>query len=609
MKKQLLFISALAISSLPFGSRNGLKAQSVYGIDISSYQGSPNWTSVKADPKGYVFAYAKSSESISIADGSFVYNMTNGKAAGMKMGAYHFCNPVQNSAHSEVLYFLSIARKYISSCYMPPMLDVEDTPGESALSTMGGAALTAWVADWCQEVEDSTGIAPIIYTDGSYAALMQSAATKFKLWIATDSGNPATAPSTTGSWPTWIFNQYSWTGTVSGISGSVDLDVFNGNITAFDALVPCSPVQVNFTSNVQTGCAGMSVNFTDLTTSTGTLNAWRWDFQGGTPSSAKVQNPSGIVYNTPGTYYVKEVVNSTTGHDSVTVTGYIHVLSGTTQSLPLSETFQSATFPPTGWTLNFPVATDSAWQLATTVGYSSTQCMYFPANCGNVSNISGQRQQIYSPAYSFTGVTNAEMSFDVAYEPSSTTSGDTLAVYYSTDCGGTWHNIYLKGGGTLCTTGSTTGKGTDVVTESRGTCFVPPNTSAWRRDSINLSAINNQSNVMFSFESRSGWGNIIYVDNINVPSTLTAVQNISESNDVRIYPNPNNGSFSISITGDLNEKAEVEVFDMLGQQVYHAPVSIGVTQMNIDARAGIYFVRVMTESGSLISQGRLVVQH
>ena len=64
---------------------------------------------------------------------------------------------------------------------------------------------------------------------------------------------------------------------------------------------------------------------------------------------------------------------------------------------------------------------------------------------------------------------------------------------------------------------------------------------------------------MFSFESRSGWGNIIYLDNINVPSTLTAVQNISQNNDVRIYPNPNNGSFSVSITGDLNEKAAMEI--------------------------------------------------
>jgi GH25 family lysozyme M1 (1,4-beta-N-acetylmuramidase) len=608
MKKQLLIISSLVIFSLPLV--NGLKAQTILGTDVYHGDDPINWNSVKG--AGYIYAWCKATQGTTYTDPDFVSNITSGFTAGMYMGAYDFCGAESNTATAEANYFLSVAGSYIKTCEMPPVLDLEDpSSGPTLSSSFSSAALTTWVQTWMNTVQSATGITPVLYTTRGYAAYLSSSLNGYPLWVADPDGSTTVAPST-GSWTTYAFKQYSFTATIPGLGGSsggADADVFNGTSAQFMTLIGCStaPVTVSYVSNVTSGCPGVTVNFTDKSTSTGTVNAWSWRFPGGNPATSNSQNPS-VVYSTSGTYPVTEVVTSTTGKDSLTKTSYITIASSA--SLPLNQTFQSATFPPTGWTMNFPVATDSAWELATSVGYGSTQCMYFPANCGNVSNISGERQQIYTPVYNFTGVTNAEMSFDVAYEPSSTTSGDTLAVYYSTDCGSTWHNIYLKGGATLCTTGSTTGAGTDVVTETRGKCFVPPNTSAWRRDSISLSAINNQSSVMFSFESRSGWGNIIYLDNINVPSSPTSVQDISASNEVKVYPNPNSGSFSISIEGSLNEKAQIEVYNGLGQQIYNAPVKIGVTEVALDTRSsGMYFYRVMTETGKFVSDGKLMVQH
>lgn len=604
MMKPILFISAVILSGL------SANAQTILGIDVSSYQGNPTWSSVKG--AGYTFAYAKATEGTGLTDGSFVYNMTNGTSAGMKMGAYHFCDPINDAASADASYFLSVAQKYITNCYMPPMLDVEDTPGDAALSTMGGAALTTWVVAWCTAVKTATGITPIIYTDGSYAALMQAGATKYGLWIATVSGSPTIGPTTTGSWSTWVFNQYSWTVTVPGISGDVDADVFNGNTTAFNALIPCNGVTAAFTSNITTGCAGMTVNYTDKSTaSAGTLTKWSWTFQGGSPGTSNVQNPTGITYATGGTYYVKEVVTSTTGKDSITLTSYIDVIP--TATLPLSETFQTSTFPPTGWTINTASPGDSIWELCKSNGYSSSQCMYFPANCGQTGNITGERSRVFTPDFSFATTVNAYLSFDVAYEPSSLpTYSDTLVVYYSTDCGTTWTSIYSKGGATLCTTGSTTSAKTDV--NSNG-CFVPPtaSTTAWRKDSVSLSVLNNKSGAMFSFECRSGWGNIIYLDNIDVsvPSSTTSIQNLSESSGIKVYPNPNSGSFNILFPETPAEKTLVLVYDALGRQVYLAPIHTGTTQITLDERpSGIYFYRIMTESGGrLISEGKLIVQH
>ena len=498
----------------------GLRAQTILGVDVSHYQsdapyGSINWGMVHTG--GKKFAWSKSTEGTTYTDPAFVTNMVNGHGNGVVMGAYHFARPETNSAVSEANYFLSVASAYIGAGYLPPVLDLEDPPSGGALSaSFTSAALTTWVKTWMTTVQNATGVAPILYTDGTYANYLNSSLNTYKLWIADPDGSTTATPGPTylGVWTTWAFKQYSWTSSVSGIGNpNVDLNVFHGDSTSFNALIAAG-ITPNFTANITIGCVGMQVTFTDHSTSTGTITGHRWTFAGGTPSSSTAVNPV-ITYNTAGTYSVKEVVTTSSGSDSVTKTSYIRVIS--TGALPLVQSFQSTTFPPSGWTMNFQNAGDSAWQLCRTTGYNSSQCMYFPANCGYVHNIAGQRQQIYTPQYNFTGTIAPKLWFDVAYEPFNRKYSDTLAIYYSVDCGNTWNNIYLMGGMTLCTTGSTDSLGTD--TSGGNGCFIPPNINAWRTDTVNLSSLSGNNNVMFSFESQSGWGNILYLDNINIAST------------------------------------------------------------------------------------------
>ena len=499
-----------------------LRAQTILGVDVSHYQsdapyGSINWGMVHT--AGKKFAWSKSTEGTTYTDPAFITNMVNGHGNGVVMGAYHFARPETNSAVSEANYFLSVASPYIGAGYLPPVLDLEDPPSGGALSaSFTSSALTTWVQTWMTTVQNATGVAPILYTDGTYANYLNSSLNTYKLWIADPDGSTTATPGPTylGVWTTWAFKQYSWTSSVSGIlNPNVDLNVFHGDSVAFNALISAG-ITPNFTANITTGCVGMQITFTDHSTSTATITGHRWTFSGGTPSTSTATNPV-ITYNTAGTYSVKEVVTTTNGADSLVKTAYIKVIPAGT--LPLQQTFQSATFPPAGWTMNFQNPGDSAWELCRITGYNSSQCMYFPANCGYVHNIAGQRQQIYTPEYNFTGTTNPKLWFDVAYEPFNRKWSDTLAIYYSLDCGNTWNNIYLKGGMTLCTTGSTDSLGTD--TSGGNGCFIPPGISAWRTDTINLSNLTGSTNVMFSFESQSGWGNILYIDNINIASTCT----------------------------------------------------------------------------------------
>jgi gliding motility-associated-like protein len=75
-----------------------------------------------------------------------------------------------------------------------------------------------------------------------------------------------------------------------------------------------------FSANVTSGCAPLTVNFRDLTT--GNPKYWNWDFGNGT--LANVQFPT-VVYSQPGTYTVTLVVRNADGTNGITKTHYITV--------------------------------------------------------------------------------------------------------------------------------------------------------------------------------------------------------------------------------------------------------------------------------------------
>ncbi len=313
------------------------------------------------------------------------------------------------------------------------------------------------------------------------------------------------------------------------------------------------------------GCAGVPVQFTDQSVieQGHPITSWSWTFAGGTPATSTAQNPV-VTYNTNGTYNVTEVITTGAGKDTLERYGYIQVLAPS-HSLPLSQNFQFATFPPTHWTQNNPKNYVFEWELRTDVGGygNSTQCMYFDNCSQNVKEI-GDRVQMLTPSYDFSANTRPKLWFDVAYAPYNTVYSDTLAIYYSLDCGKTFTQVYIKGGMTLCTTGKSVQAGANV----KGGCFFPLKTN-WRTDTIDLSALSGKSSVIFSFEDRSGKGSNLYIDNINLTDAPNAVDNITVDNSLVVYPNPSNGNFEIKFDAQSENTYDISIFNMLGQQVAH----------------------------------------
>lgn len=204
------------------------------GIDVSDFQGNitvAQWGQIKAAGKDW--AFAKATEGLTFNATTFVNNITRAPQAGVLIGPYHYGRPDNNSAVADADHFIQVISPYLTAGRLRPVLDIEVDAGDVTF-------MSNWVNDFCNRVKNVTGIPPIVYTGQFFASQnFNSSVTQWPLWIArypSTLPDPHTAsPGSTTPWPTWHAWQYSASGTVPGISGNVDLDVYNGDLAAITA--------------------------------------------------------------------------------------------------------------------------------------------------------------------------------------------------------------------------------------------------------------------------------------------------------------------------------------------------------------------------------------
>lgn len=379
---------------------------------------------------------------------------------------------------------------------------------------------------------------------------------------------------------TWVCDGYDatpnfhmnwgWSGSDDGWYSLSNLNPGPFNFSQnHEALIGIEPpnIKAEFTATPLNSCsAPLTVQFKDRSLVPALANpvtSWQWTFTGGTPATSSVQNPS-VVYNSPGTYSVTLKVTNNLGNSTITQTNYIVVSSPNLP--PLVQGFESG-FPPAQWYVVDNQNLLTKWQLGTPGGRGASAHSITFDNCAN--GMLGEYDQIYTPVYDFTSIPAPKLYFDVAYAPYDVApnppESDTLAVYYTLNCGATWTRVYLKGGMTLCTAGKSVANGANHNVNG---CFVPLN-SNWRTDTIKIPAIAGKSNVMFSFENRSGNGSTMYLDNINIPGVPLGVYTPTNDKSFNVYPNPSNGNFQVSFNAQQDKTYDLAIYNMLGQQVMH----------------------------------------
>jgi beta-glucosidase len=268
--------------------------------------------------------------------------------------------------------------------------------------------MVTWISEFAAEVKAKTGTDPIIYTTQDWWATCTGNNTSFGndlLWVAAySSGTPGTLPAGWNNWNMW---QYTDKGSVTGITGGVDLDYFSGAPeTEQTAVGTSASVQIR-TLNALAGQSatytatglppGTQINSSGLITGTpttvGTYNVTV------TPSAATAVVPASVSFTwdvTPGKVTITSPGNrSTTAGSAVglqvaatdSASGYTpsFTATGLPPGLSINSSGKITGWPDTPGTYNTTVtATDSA---GATASASFTWTIGQAANTGPAGKV------------------------------------------------------------------------------------------------------------------------------------------------------------------------------------------------------------------------------
>lgn len=102
-------------------------------------------------------------------------------------------------------------------------------------------------------------------------------------------------------------------------------------------------------------------------------------------------------------------------------------------------------------------------------------------------------------------------------------------------------------------------------------------------------------NITYTVSNTCGTSTATYsvgIDNVGVEEVG------ANGSSVAVFPNPNNGSFSMNITSAINEMANVTITNMVGQVVSEMKVATNAAaDITLAQPAGIYFVNATTSNG------------
>ncbi|MBI3518901.1 MAG: PKD domain-containing protein, partial [Bacteroidetes bacterium] len=197
-------------------------------------------------------------------------------------------------------------------------------------------------------------------------------------------------------------------------------------------------------------CIGNSITFYNKSQNNPTT--YQWYFQGGTPATSSVANPT-VAYSAIGNFQVKLIATNSYGTDSLILNSYVNVTTPPIgQALPYFENFESFAFPNNGITIDNPDG-GITWERDTiAVAYQGIAS----AKINNLINTNyGQSDAMMLPRFDFTSfVGTPYLNFKWAYAKSDPSYSDELIVLVSKDCGVNWTQVFYRTGAAM-TTGTT----------------------------------------------------------------------------------------------------------------------------------------------------------
>lgn len=195
----------------------------IFGIDVSGYQGIIDWEQVKQ--AGVEFAIIRvagrgyGQNGVLYDDGYAQTNYEGAKAAGIAVGAYFFSQAITpEEAVEEANYILDYTKDW--EMEFPIVYDWEYIDEYARTGNVDAQTLTACTAAFCHTVENAGREAMIYFNPHQNQKQFHlEELTDYGFWLAMYSSR-MDYPYKVDMW------QYSATGTIPGIKGNVDLNLY-----------------------------------------------------------------------------------------------------------------------------------------------------------------------------------------------------------------------------------------------------------------------------------------------------------------------------------------------------------------------------------------------
>lgn len=194
------------------------------GIDISEFQGEIDFEEVRRSGIEAVYIRVGAGE---YTDEYFAENYERAKAAGLKIGFYHYVTARSvEEGRRQARFFASLAAGREPDMRLAMDFEYFGSLSVSQINAISEAYLDELTALTRREV--------VIYSDLSNARKIfsRALAEKYPLWAAQYG---ADEPSANGKWREWVGFQYTDEGRVGGIYGNVDRNIFTEGIFLSDS--------------------------------------------------------------------------------------------------------------------------------------------------------------------------------------------------------------------------------------------------------------------------------------------------------------------------------------------------------------------------------------
>lgn len=203
-----------------------LAGESLLGVDVSEYQGSIDWPTVAAQNVRFamvrVGARGWGQSGAILIDHRWEENLDGAQAAGLMTGVYFFSQAISvEEAREEARFVLNLLDG--RPLALPVVFDWEIAPSETARTAdMTPDMLNHCAVAFCEEIRKA-GYTPMVYFNQELGYHMLDLSLlhqqEYPFWLAMYT-SALTFPHRVAMW------QYTSGGTVAGITGPVDLNLY-----------------------------------------------------------------------------------------------------------------------------------------------------------------------------------------------------------------------------------------------------------------------------------------------------------------------------------------------------------------------------------------------